>query len=65
MGTYLAIITTTLVLTQIIRVIQNTKQLKYLSDKKHNNEVIETWKRLEEAINTLSEIIEYTTHKRT
>lgn len=41
MQTYLAIITTALVLTQIIRLIQNTIQLKHLKKTDERNEEIE------------------------
>lgn len=54
MNTYLAIITTVLVLTQIIRLMQNAIQLKYLADKKQNEEVIKAWNKLEIAIDALN-----------
>ena len=54
MNIYLTIITTVLVLTQVIRLIQNAKQLKYLADKKQNDDVVKTWNKLEKAINELS-----------
>ena len=54
MNIYLTIITTVLVLTQVIRLIQNAKQLKYLADKKQNDDVVKAWNKLEKAINELS-----------
>ena len=54
MNIYLTIITTVLVLTQVIRLIQNAKQLKYLADKKQNDDVVKVWNKLEKAINELS-----------
>lgn len=52
MTTYLAIITTTLVVTQIIRVIQNSIQLKkYAKTQEQNNRVEETIKKLDKALN--------------
>lgn len=50
MTTYLTIITTVLVLTQIIRVIQNTIQLKGMAKlKSHNEELMEIWRRIDKA----------------
>jgi hypothetical protein len=44
MNTYLAIITTVLVLTQIIRLIQNSIQLKFLANTRiENKEVVNAW----------------------
>jgi hypothetical protein len=44
MNTYLTIITTVLVLTQIIRLIQNTVQLKFLAKTRiENKEVVNAW----------------------
>ena len=57
MNIYLTIITTVLVLTQVIRLIQNAKQLKYLADKKQNDDVVKAWDKLEKAIDKLSEKI--------
>lgn len=53
---YLVIITTVLVLTQIIRLIQNAMQLKHNRDKE--NEVIAEWKKLVNAIDRLCEKME-------
>lgn len=51
MNIYLAIITTALVLTQIIRLIQNTIQLKnQIELDKKNLRVMEAWDKLEQAI---------------
>ena len=51
MNIYLAIITTALVLTQIIRLIQNTIQLKnQIELDKKNLRVMEVWDKLEQAI---------------
>jgi len=55
---YLTIITTVLVLTQIIRLCQNAIQLKHLKDKTKENEVINEWKKLVAAINKLCEKME-------
>jgi hypothetical protein len=58
MQTYLVIITTALVLTQIIRLIQNTIQLKHLKKTdKRNADVEQLWNDL---VNTMSELIEVT-----
>ena len=40
METYLAIITTALVLTQIIRVMQNARQLRHMQDIQDKNQLI-------------------------
>ena len=54
MQAYLAIITTALVLTQIIRLIQNTIQLKHLKKTdKRNAEVEQLWSDLVTAMNEL------------
>lgn len=48
MNTYLAIITTVLVLTQIIRLIQNAKHLKYVeSIDEHNGLILRVYLKLE------------------
>jgi hypothetical protein len=58
METYLVIITTALVLTQIIRLMQNTIQLKHLKKTdKRNADVEQLWNDL---VNTMSELIEVT-----
>lgn len=58
METYLVIITTALVLTQIIRLVQNTIQLRYTAEAKRKNaEVEQLWCDL---VNTMSELIEVT-----
>lgn len=54
MQTYLAIITTALVLTQIIRLIQNTIQLKHLKKTdKRNEQVEQLWSDMTNAMNVL------------
>ncbi len=54
MQTYLAIITTALVLTQIIRLIQNTIQLKHLKKTdKRNAEMEQLWNDMVNAMNVL------------
>ncbi len=56
MQTYLAIITTALVLTQIIRLIQNTIQLKHLKKTdKRNEQVEQLWS---DMTNAAKELIE-------
>lgn len=56
MQIYLAIITTALVLTQIIRLIQNTIQLKYLKKTdKRNEQVEQLWS---DMTNATKELIE-------
>lgn len=51
MNTYLAIITTALVLTQIIRVTQNTIQLKkYGVTERKNTEIFNMWKKIERVV---------------
>jgi hypothetical protein len=58
METYLVIITTALVITQIIRLIQNTIQLRHLRKSDIRNADIEQlWNDL---VNTMSELIEVT-----
>jgi hypothetical protein len=58
MSTYLTIITTVLVLTQIIRLIQNSIQLQGMKKVRLENEkVVEMWVRLEESIDRLNETI--------
>jgi hypothetical protein len=58
MSTYLTIITTVLVLTQAIRVIQNAIQLQGMKKVRLDNEkIVEMWERLEEAIDRLNETI--------
>jgi len=59
MNTYLAIITTTLVLTQIIRLIQNAIQLKHLAKTKiDNSEVVQAWKELKNTMDNLEKRLE-------
>ena len=56
MQTYLAIITTALVLTQIIRLIQNSIQLKHLRKSDiRNAEIEQLWN---EMVQTMKELIE-------
>ena len=55
MNTYLTIMVTILVLTQIIRLIQNAMQLRHLADKKYNQDVVQAWNKLEKAIDRLNE----------
>ena len=56
MQTYLAIITTALVITQIIRLIQNTIQLKHLKKTdKRNEQVEQLWS---DMTNATKELIE-------
>ena len=50
MTTYLTIITTVLVLTQIIRLTQNAIQLKRIGKlDSHNEELMEIWRRIDQA----------------
>ena len=56
MEIYLVVITTALVLTQIIRLMQNNAQLKHIKRKKaEEKEVVEKWKRMADAIDRLIE----------
>ena len=55
MNTYLTIMVTVLVLTQVIRLIQNARQLGHLADKKYNQDVVQAWNKLEKAIDRLNE----------
>ena len=51
MTTYLTIITTVLVLTQIIRLIQNAMQLKRVRKlDSHNEELMEIWRRIDSTV---------------
>lgn len=51
MNTYLAIITTVLVVTQIIRVVQNTINLSEIKDiQSHNDYILRVYKKIEEFI---------------
>jgi hypothetical protein len=51
MNKYLAIITTVLVLTQIIRLIQNSIQLKFLANTRiENKEVVNAWNDLKDVM---------------
>lgn len=59
MEKYLVIITTILVLTQIIRLIQNSIQLKHLENKSAKEDCIaDKWDRMSESIEKLIEKIE-------
>ena len=56
MQTYLAIITTALVITQIIRLIQNTIQLKHLKKTdKRNEQVEQLWSDMTQTMEQLIE----------
>ena len=51
MTTYLTIITTVLVLTQIIRLTQNAMQLKRIVKMdSHNKELMDIWRRIDKAV---------------
>lgn len=51
MDIYLTIITTALVLTQIIRLIQNSKQLKHVRRLNQDNDrIMLVWKKVEQAV---------------
>ena len=51
MTIYLTIITTVLVLTQIIRLIQNAMQLKRVEKMdSHNEELMEIWRRIDSTV---------------
>lgn len=59
MTTYLTIITTVLVLTQVIRLIQNTMQLKHIKKiHKHDSYILSVYERLEKAIDKYLKIEE-------
>jgi hypothetical protein len=55
---YLTIITTILVLTQVIRLIQNTKQLKYLK-RKHDIEedILPMYKEIKDTLNSVDDTL--------
>ena len=54
MTTYLTIITTVLVLTQILRLYQNSKQLRIFEENKIKDEAIKnSWNKMAEAIEKL------------
>jgi len=56
MTIYLTIITTALVLTQILRLYHNSKQLKIFEDNKIKDEAIkDSWDKMREAIEKLIE----------
>jgi len=56
MTTYLTIITTVLVLTQILRLYQNSKQLRIFEENKIKDEAIKNnWNKMREAIEKLIE----------
>jgi cell division protein ZapA (FtsZ GTPase activity inhibitor) len=56
MTTYLTIITTVLVLTQILRLYQNSKQLRIFEENKIKDEAIKnSWDKMREAIDKLIE----------
>ena len=51
MTTYLTIITTVLVLTQVIRLIQNAMQLKRVKKMdSHNEELMDIWRRIDSTV---------------
>ena len=51
MTTYLTIITTVLVLTQVIRLIQNAMQLKRVRKlDSHNEELMDIWRRIDSTV---------------
>ncbi len=54
MEIYLAVITTVLVITQIIRLVQNTIQLERLESK--NIKVVKEWVEMRESIDRIAEI---------
>jgi biopolymer transport protein ExbB/TolQ len=59
MNTYLTIITTVLVLTQIIRLIQNSVQLKFLAKTRiENKEVVNAWNDLKNVMEKFIEKLE-------
>jgi hypothetical protein len=59
MNTYLTIITTVLVITQIIRLIQNAMQLTHLAKTKIDNaEVVQAWKELKSTMENLAKRLE-------
>jgi hypothetical protein len=59
MNTYLTIITTVLVLTQIIRLIQNSMQLKFLAKTRiENKEVVNAWNGLKDVMEKFIEKVE-------
>jgi hypothetical protein len=59
MNTYLTIITTVLVLTQIIRLIQNSVQLKFLAKTRiENKEVVNAWHELKDVMEKFIEKVE-------
>jgi hypothetical protein len=59
MNTYLTIITTVLVLTQIIRLIQNSVQLKFLAKTRiENKEVVNAWNGLKDVMEKFIEKVE-------
>jgi len=61
MNTYLAIITTVLVLTQIIRVAQNAVQLsKYEKLSNKNNEALEVFEQIAEDVQAIKNYVEVT-----
>ena len=56
MEKYLVVITTVLVITQVIRLLQNTMQLNHLKRKiGQDNEVVDKWERMADAIEKLIE----------
>lgn len=58
MQTYLTIVTTVLVVTQIIRVVQNTIQLKkYGETDKGNKEILGMWKRISRDLDEIKQVL--------
>ena len=56
MDKYLVIITTALVVTQIIRLVQNTIQLNHLKRKiGQDNDIVDKWEHMADAIDKLIE----------
>ena len=66
MTTYLTIITTVLVLTQIIRLIQNAMQLKQVRKlDSHNKKLIDIWRRIDNSMDYLVNNRRFSPHNRT
>lgn len=59
MQTYLVIITTALVITQIIRLTQNTIQLKrYDETYKRNDNMLKVWEQIDRGISDIKKLLE-------
>ena len=59
MEIYLVVITTALVATQVIRLVQNTKQLRILKKKALQEQaIVEKWEKMASAIDKLAERVE-------